>query len=505
MSTALYRPTLDEARALAAQGNVAPIYREVPADLETPVSAYLKVARGRHSFLLESVEGGERLARYSFIGTEPYRVLRSGSRVGQNEEPGDPLTHIERELSRFKLAPVAGLPRFHGGAVGYLGYEVVRHFEPRVPAPEADPLGLPEAIFMFTDTLLVFDHLQHVIKVVAHVRLDGDIEDAYRQAVRRIEELVGRLSLPLASLPYREQAAGSEAEATGGRSTEVCSNMTRDEYESSIERIKEYIVAGDCIQTVFSQRFSRATHAHPFDIYRSLRTVNPSPYMYYLELGEAQIVGASPETLVRVEDGRIDYHPIAGTRPRGRDDAEDAALEKELREDEKERAEHIMLVDLGRNDVGRVSEPGTVEVTQLMDVERYSHVMHLVSHVTGRLRADMSSYDALRACFPAGTVSGAPKVRAMEIIAELESQRRGTYAGAVGYFDLSGNLDTCITMRTMVVKDGVAHVQAGGGIVYDSEPAREYEETENKARALMRAIERAEELAERAPRGSLGY
>ena len=494
-----YTPTLEEANSLATQGNVAPVYREVPADLETPVSAFLKVARGPHSFLLESVEGGERFGRYSFIGTEPYRVLRSGDRADLNEEPGDPLVHIEQELSRFRVAPVEGLPRFHGGAVGYLGYEVVRHFEPRVPAPEADPLGLPEAVFMFTDTLLVFDHVQHVIKVVAHVRLDGDIDAAYRQATWRIEELVGRLSQPLAALPYRRDGA------SGPSDTEVRSNTTRDEYEAKVGRIKEYIVAGDCIQAVFSQRFSRPTRAHAFDIYRALRTVNPSPYMFYLSLGDAQVVGASPEMLVRVEDGAIDYHPIAGTRPRGRDAAEDAALEAELRSDEKEKAEHIMLVDLGRNDVGRVSEPGTVKVSQLMDIERYSHVMHLVSHVTGRLRSDMSSYDALRACFPAGTVSGAPKIRAMEIIAELERDRRGPYAGAVGYFDMSGNLDTCITMRTMVMKDGVAHIQAGGGIVYDSDPVREYEETQHKAQAVLRAIERAEEALDDAPRGSLGY
>ena len=496
---ATYTPTLDEARALADQGNLVPVYREVPADLETPVSAFLKVARGKHSFLLESVEGGERLARYSFIGTEPYRVLRNGPHAARNEEPGDPLALVEQELSRFQLAPVAGLPRFHGGAVGYLSYETIRHFEPKIPEAEFDPLGLPDAIFLFIDTLLVFDHLQHVIKVVAHLRLDGDIEAAYRQAVWRIDELVGRLSQPLASLPYR-RAAPIDTKAA-----EVSSNMSRQTYEEQVERIKQYIVAGDCIQTVFSQRFSRPTQAHPFDVYRALRAINPSPYMYYLDLGDAQIVGASPELLVRVEDGAIDYHPIAGTRPRGRDEAEDAALEEELRNDEKERAEHIMLVDLGRNDVGRVSEPGSVEVTQLMDVERYSHVMHLVSHITGRLRADMSPYDALRACFPAGTVSGAPKIRAMEIIAELERDQRGPYAGAIGYFDLSGNIDTCITMRTMVMKDGVAHVQAGGGIVYDSEPEREYEETVNKAKALMRAIERAEAQAAGAPRGSLGY
>ena len=495
-----YFPSLEEAKSLAKHGNIVPIFREVPADLETPVSAFLKIARGRYSFLLESVEGGERFGRYSFLGTEPYRVLRNGSRAERNEEPGDPLAQIEQELSRFRVAPVKGLPRFHGGAVGYLGYETVRHFEPRVPEPPNDPLGVSDAVLMFTDTLLVFDHVQHVIKVVSHVRLDGDVDAAYRQAVWKVEELAGRLSQPLATLPYRKDAPPAAV-----AKPEVCSNMSREEYEASVRRIKEYIVAGDCIQVVFSHRFSRPTQAHPFDIYRALRTVNPSPYMFYLELGDCHVVGASPEMLVRVEDRRIDYHPIAGTKPRGRDEAEDLANEQELRHDEKERAEHIMLVDLGRNDVGRVSEPGTVQVTELMEVERYSHVMHLVSHVTGRLRAGMSSYDALRACFPAGTVSGAPKIRAMEIIGELERDRRGVYAGAAGYFDMSGNLDTAITLRTMVLKDGVAHVQAGGGIVYDSDPATEYQETVNKAAALMRAIDRAEEQAAATPRGSLGY
>ena len=493
-----YTPSLEEARSLASRGNLAPIYREVAADLETPVSAYLKVARGQHSFLLESVEGGERLARYSFIGTEPYRVLRSGPAAGANGYSGDPLLAIQDELERFRVVSVPGLPRFHGGAVGYLAYEVARYFE-RLPAPEPDPQGLPEAVFMFTDTLLVFDHLQHNIKVVSHLRLDGDIDAAYRQAAWRVEELVQRLARPLTSLPYRQ------ATEPPPRPEPVSSNMTREEYEAKVERARQYIIAGDVIQVVPSQRLFRRTHAHPFEVYRALRTINPSPYMYYLELGDAHIVGASPEMLVRVEDGVVATHPIAGTRPRGRDPAEDAALEQELRSDEKERAEHVMLLDLGRNDIGRVSQPGTVQVTQCMEVERYSHVMHLVSHVSGRLRQDMTSYDALRACFPAGTVSGAPKIRAMEIIAELESHRRGPYAGAVGYFDLSGNLDTAITIRTIVMKDGVAHVQAGGGVVFDSLPEREYQETLSKAQALLRAIEQAERTAEAAPRGSLGY
>jgi anthranilate synthase component 1 len=493
----MYVPSLDEAKRLAAQGNLVPVYREVAADLETPVSAYLKVARGGHSFLLESVEGGERLARYSFIGTEPYRVLRTEPAAALDQT--DPLLAIEDELRRFRVVSLPGLPRFHGGAVGYLSYEVVRHFEPRVPAASRDPLGLPEAVFMFTDTLLVFDHLHHNIKVVTHARLDGDIESAYRQALWRIDELVARLEKPLTAMPYEEEASRSD------RRSPIASNMAKKDFMAKVERAKEYIVAGDIIQVVISQRFQRPTSAHPFAVYRALRTVNPSPYMYFLELGDCHIVGASPELLVRVEDGVVATHPIAGTRPRGRDPEEDRALEEELRGDEKEKAEHVMLLDLGRNDIGRVSQPGSVQVGQLMDVERYSHVMHLVSHVSGRLRAKMTPYDALRACFPAGTVSGAPKIRAMEIIAELEPEQRGPYAGAVGYFDLSGNLDTAITIRTIVMKDGVAHVQAGGGIVFDSQPQREYQESVNKAQALMRAIERAEATAAAAPKGSLGY
>jgi len=488
-------PSLDEARRLAEKGNFCPLFTEVPADLETPVSAYLKVARGRYSFLLESVEGGERLARYSFIGTEPYRIVRTGELDGGSV---DPLLAVQEELSRFQAVPVEGLPRFTGGAVGYVGYECARYFEPRVPLPPNDPLGIPESVFLFTDTLLVFDHLQHKIKVVSHFRLDGDVEASYRQAAWRIEELVGRLEKPLERMPYR----GAVSART---SAPAVSNMDRDYYKGMVEKAKEYIVAGDIIQAVLSQRFQRRTAAHPFDIYRALRTVNPSPYMYYIDLGEFQVVGASPEMLVRVEEGRIDYHPIAGTRRRGASAAEDEALEQELRNDEKERAEHVMLLDLGRNDVGRVSVAGSVEVPQIMDVERYSHVMHLVSHVSGRLRPDLTAFDALRACFPAGTVSGAPKVRAMEIIAELERDRRGTYAGCVGYFDFSGNMDTAISIRTMVVKDEVCHIQAGGGIVYDSDADFEFSECENKAKALLRAIDIAEEQSPVLARGSLGY
>ena len=448
--------------------------------METPVSAYLKIARDSYSFLLESVEGGERLARYSFIGSDPYLVLKSGG-----EDKLDPLLLVERELSKYKLVPVSGLPRFHGGAVGYLGYEVVRHFE-KLPSPDRDPLALPESIFMFADTVLVFDHLIHRIKIVSHVRLDGDIEAAYVKAVEKIDGLAERLSQPLVPAPMEE------ADELSSRSSSISSNRSQAEFERNVEQAKEYIRAGEIIQVVLSQRLSRITPASPFAIYRALRSVNPSPYMYYLHLDDCHIVGASPELLVRVEDGVVATHPIAGTRPRGASPDEDLALEEELRQDEKECAEHIMLLDLGRNDIGRVSDPGTVEVTQVMDVERYSHVMHLVSHVQGKLRRGLSQFDALRACFPAGTVSGAPKIRAMEIIAELEPDKRGPYAGAVGYFSFSGNLDTAITIRTIVMVDGTAYVQAGGGIVADSVPEREYQESLNKAQALIKAIGQAE-------------
>ncbi len=473
----MFHPTLDEVRQLKKYGNLVPVYYEIMADMETPVSAFLKVARGNYSFLLESVEGGEQLARYSFIGTEPSLILKTGG-----DNPVDPLLLVEKEFSRFRLVPVAGLPRFHGGMVGYLGYEVARYFE-RLPSPDYDPLGLPESMLMMVDTLLVFDHISHTIKVVSHAHLDGDIEAANLQATAKIESLIDRLGQPV---PPEVMPAVSSPESP------VSSNLSQTEFESRVSRAKDYIYGGDIIQAVLSQRLAKPTNASPFTIYRALRSINPSPYMYYLHLGDFYIVGASPELLVRVEDGVVSNHPIAGTRPRGKDTARDIALEEELKGDEKECAEHIMLVDLGRNDIGRIAEPGTVEVTQLMDVERYSHVMHLVSHVQGRLRAGLSQFDALRACFPAGTVSGAPKIRAMEIIAELEPDKRGPYAGAVGYFDFAGNLDTAITIRTIVINNGIAYIQAGAGIVADSIPEGEYQECLNKAQALLSAIKQAE-------------
>jgi len=389
---------------------------------------------------------------------------------------------IEEEFSKFRPVTIEGLPRFHGGMVGYLSYEVARYFE-NLPSPDADVVNLPESVMMLADTLLVFDHLTHTIKVVSHARLDGDIEAGYHEATRKIDRLVERLHQ---QVPAQEPASP----AITGASTS--SNLTQPEYEANVIRAKKYIYDGDIIQVVPSQRLSRRTEASPFAIYRALRSINPSPYMYFLHLGDFYIVGTSPELLVRVEDGIVSNHPIAGTRPRSQDRHKDKALEEELKNDEKECAEHLMLVDLARNDVGRISEPGTVQVTQFMDIERYSHVMHLVSHVQGSLREGFSQFDAMRACFPAGTVSGAPKIRAMEIIAELEPDKRGPYAGAVGYFDFSGNMDTAIAIRTIVIKDGVAYVQAGGGIVADSVPETEYQESLNKAQALLTAIDQAE-------------
>ena len=479
---------------------VVPIYREVMGDLETPVSAFLKLAGRKRAFLLESVEGGERIARYSFVGAGPLATLTMRDGVGRIEDSEgtqtaryeDPLEALDRLLAPYRALPVPGLPLplFVGGAVGYLSYEAVRAFEPRVPPAMGPGLGLPDGVFMLVDSLLVFDHLARTIKVVSHVRprVGTDIEDAYRSAVARIDGLVAVLR------------GGSPALPRGGEPIPVpvesrCrSNTSPERYHQIVERAKEYIGAGDVIQVVLSQRIDVASPAHPFTIYRALRTINPSPYMFYLDFLDHQIVGASPELLVRLEDRTVTNHPIAGTRPRGETPEADAAFAEELLADEKERAEHAMLVDLGRNDVGRVATPGSVRVPRLMGIDRYSHVMHLVSHVEGELADGLTSLDALRSCFPAGTVSGAPKVRAMEIIAELEADRRGPYAGAVGYVDFAGGMDTCIALRTMVVKDGVVSMQAGGGIVADSTPAGEYAESHQKMRGPLRAIELAEAL-----------
>jgi anthranilate synthase component I len=475
----VYYPTLDEVKKLSNDGNLVPIYREIVADMETPVTAFLKINRGGESFLLESVEGEQRMARYSFIGTDPYALLKISS-----IDTVDPLSAISNEMAKFKIVPVSGLPRFCGGAVGYLAYETVKRFE-ELPSPGSDPLNLPESVFMLIDTMLVFDHIAHTIKVLSYVRLEGDIEKNYQMAVDKIEALIQRLGQPLS--PVREPSPKIISSPVGMESA-----FSKHEFEAGVARIKEYISAGEAVQVVLSRRLVRHTSAAPLDIYRALRSINPSPYMFFFDFKDFHIIGASPEILVRVEDGAVMTRPLAGTRPRGKTPAEDALLEKELRNDEKERAEHIMLVDLGRNDIGKVSEPGTVQVSDLMEVERYSHVMHLVTHVQGKLRKDMNAFDALRACFPAGTVSGAPKIRAMQIIAELEPEKRGPYAGAAGYFSFSGNMDMAISIRTIIMSGGNAYAQSGCGIVYDSIPEREYEETLNKAQALLKAIDQAE-------------
>lgn len=480
----MYYPKLEEIKRLKGKGTMVPIYRDVVADLETPVSAFLKINHGGNSFLLESVEGGQQLARYSFIGTEPYKTITTSS--GDNI---DPLPLIAEEIEKHKVVPVRGLPRFCGGAVGYLAYEVATRFE-EIPSPDTDNLKLPESLFMFVNTMLVFDHVTHRIKVLSYVELDGDIDSSYAQAVARIEALVDRLKQPL------KQALPEKKKITGKSQGKITSNMTKKAFMDIVARAKQYITAGEAIQVVLSQRLSQQVAVEPFNIYRALRSINPSPYMFFFDFKEFYIIGASPEILVRVEDGTVMTRPLAGTRQRGKNPEEDLRLEKELLSDEKERAEHIMLVDLGRNDIGRVSEKGSVEVSDLMEVERYSHVMHLVTHVQGRLRNDMTAFDALKACFPAGTVSGAPKVRAMEIIAELEPQKRGPYAGAAGYFSFSGNMDMAIAIRTMVVKDSVAYTQVGCGVVYDSLPEREYQETINKARALLKAVDQAQKGAD---------
>ncbi len=477
----MYYPDLEEVKRRRNEGNLMPVFREIVADLETPVSAFLKINRGGPSFLLESVEGGQRLARYSFIGTDPYKTLKV--KAGDNLNL---LPEIQKELIHFKIVQLEGLPRFYGGAVGYLSYETAAQFE-TLPSPEADPLNLPESFFMFADTLLVFDHVTHTIKVLSHVRLDGDIDKSYLEATRKIDEQVDRLSDPL--------PASAKAQ-TITEAAEYTSNFTKPGFEEAVRKIKQFINAGEAIQVVLSQRLTRPTGLPAFEIYRSLRTVNPSPYMFYLDFQDFQIVGTSPEILVRVEDGDVMTRPLAGTRPRGKTTEEDLRLQTELQQDEKERAEHIMLVDLGRNDIGRVSQPGSVKVSELMDVERYSHVMHMVTHVQGKLRSDLTAFDALQACFPAGTVSGAPKIRAMQLIAKFEPEKRGPYAGACGYFSFSGNMDMAIAIRTIVMSKGKAYVQSGCGIVYDSVPEKEYEETLNKAKALVKAIEQAEKQQE---------
>ncbi len=474
---------------------IAPIIRRLPGDLDTPASIYLKMRGGGSSFLLESVQGGERIARYSFIGIEPryeYRITgqsverRSANAVEhiQIPEGQDPLHYLQSQLSGFTPELPEGLPRFVGGLVGYLGYETIRYFEPKLQG-QLKTNSLPESVFLLADTIIAFDHARHTINIITYA-FDGDVDAANRKLDDIEARLRARLPLP----------RGTDAPQPA--SVEVTSNLTQAEYEQAVQVGKEHIAAGDIFQVVLSQRLSRPAHSDPFDIYRALRRLNPSPYMYFFDFGDLDgepfyIVGASPEIFVRLEGRKASLRPIAGTRPRGTDIVSDEALAADLLSDPKERAEHVMLVDLGRNDLGRVCEFGTVKVPEFFNIERYSHVMHIVSHVEGTLRPELSAFDLVRATFPAGTVSGAPKVRAMEIIADLEPEARGPYAGAIGYFSFDGNMDTCIAIRTLVGHGQTVSVQAGAGIVADSDPAKEYEETLNKARAVLKAVEMAEE------------
>lgn len=487
-------PAREDVITLFQQGDLVPVYRKLLADLETPMSVYLKLVRqGTASFLLESVEGGEQVGRYSFLGVNPRGVITFKGRTitrtinGQTTtetlpDGQDPLHIIKQEMTSVTPVKIEGLPRLVGGAVGYLSYDIVRYFE-RLPESSREEIDVPDAAFLLPDTLVIFDHAKHQLIVMANAHNTGSPDAAYRDAVSRIDQIVVALGQPL---PHPE-------ESPAPLDTELESSVTKAQFEENVRRAKEYIAAGDAFQIVLSQRLARRTSASPLAIYRALRATNPSPYMFFLNFGgDYTLIGASPEMLVRLEDGIGTTRPIAGTRPRGKDEAQDNALAEELLHDEKERAEHVMLVDLGRNDLGRVCDYGTVKVTDLMIVERYSHVMHIVSQVQGRVRENMDAFDLLRATFPAGTLSGAPKVRAMEIIEELEGLRRSFYGGAVGYFSFDGSMDMCITIRALMMKGDTLYIQSGAGIVADSNPESEYYETLNKARALLAAVQYAE-------------
>ena len=474
------QPNLEEVKQLQSQGNVIPVYKSVIADFLTPVSAFLKLEKNRsHAFLLESIEGGERIARYSFLGVDPFLITRY-----RDGEPANFIQNLRETMDRFKSVKLSNLPPFTGGAVGYFGYDMVRTIED-IPKTGVDDLGIDDAVLMFYKTVLAFDHLRHQIHIISNILVDESqesIDIQYRKAVEEIQRIEALLRAPVEIPPVTRNDCD----------VVVRSNFDKKDYLEAVRNAKEYIAAGDIFQVVLSQRFEVDLPTPSFEVYRALRIVNPSPYMYFLKMPETTIVGSSPEMLVRVRAREVEYRPIAGTLPRGRTNVEDEANAERLRNDEKERAEHIMLIDLGRNDLGRVSQYGTVKVEELMFIERYSHVMHLVSSLCGELRNGVDRWDALMACFPAGTVSGAPKVRAMEIIDELEPTKRGVYAGAVMYVDFSNNLDSCIAIRTLVVRGNKGYIQAGGGIVADSVPENEYMETVNKSRALIRAINLAQ-------------
>lgn len=489
-------PTREEFYKMAEQGNLIPVYREVLADLETPVSAFKKLHDSDYAFLLESVEQGEKIGRYSFLGADP-RVLfkckgqeveiRYPAEMEELSSSGPPLDVLRDFMSRYKPVDNPALPPFTGGAVGYIGYDTIRTLE-NLPDQNPDDLQLPDCFFMIAKTLVVFDHVKRRLILIANAFVKQDVDAAYDEAAHRLEIMAERLSRPL----LREKPTESAPDSLDETPEKFVSNFTRDEYEAAVNKCIDYIHAGDAFQVVLSQRFQRPIRCDSLDVYRALRAVNPSPYNFYLKFGDLRLVGSSPEILCKVTGNELRIRPIAGTRWRGKTEEDDKRLEEELLADPKERAEHIMLVDLGRNDVGRVAEFGSVQVEDLMTVERYSHVMHIVSGIKGVLKPEHDGYDAVKATFPHGTVSGAPKIRAMEIIDECENVRRGPYAGCVGYFGFNGNVNTCITIRTIVIKEGIGYLQAGGGIVADSDPAAEWQETVNKASAVFRAVELAE-------------
>jgi anthranilate synthase component 1 len=495
----MIQPSFKDFCQLAKQGNLIPVYQELLMDLETPLSFFKRLERDRYSFLLESVEGSERWARYSFLGTRPQRIFKArGDRVeiienGEIEKliSPAPLRLLEELMKGYRPVTVAGVPPFFGGALGYVAYDAVEQFH-EIKNDKSDPLGMPEIFFLFVQTLVAFDNLKHTIKVIDNARVEPTthLRRAYDQSVKRIRRVISSLQKKPRGIEPRDLSQGK-----GTR--KFRSNLTQEKFKQAVSRAKDYIKAGDIIQAVLCQRLETETDSDPFEIYRALRYVNPSPYMFYLELEELRVIGSSPETMVRLTGDTIELRPIAGTRRRGATPEEERELEADLLADPKERAEHIMLVDLGRNDVGRVAAIGSVEVNELMAIERYSHVIHIVSNVRGKLAAGKTPFDLFVSAFPAGTVSGAPKVRAMQIISELEPHKRALYAGAIGYFGYNGNLDTCIVIRTIVMKGKKVFINAGAGIVADSDPALEYQETLSKARAMLKAVELAEQWRKR--------
>ena len=486
-----YNPTSKEFKQLSKEYNLIPIYKEIRADLDTPLSIYLKLAKNSYSFLLESITGGENLARYSIIGINPRKIIKTG----KNEKHGevDPLIEVKNEINSYKVPEIKKLPPFTGGAVGYISYDSVSYFEDTVIKNKKGDLEVPESIFLLTESLVVFDHVKQTIFIIVYTKINNDnnSEKTYKKAVKNIDKIIEQINKPVpknfnVSLDIEKESSREQL------IEQYEKNMTKEQYSEAVQKCIDNIYSGEIIQVVFSQRLSKKTEASAIDIYRCLRTINPSPYMFIFNFEDFQIIGASPELLIKANNEEISVHPIAGSRPRGKNEKEDNLISNELISDEKELAEHLMLLDLGRNDVGRVAKPGTVKVTQKMEIEKYSHIMHIVSNVVGKLDKKYDQFDAMRAAFPAGTVSGAPKVRAMQLISELEPEKRGPYSGGVGYFSYNGNMDTCIAIRTLILKDKTVYLQAGGGIVADSIIENEYQETLHKMQALIGAIDDAE-------------